>query len=747
MPAGSPGVGFVGGGLGFGLGRVRGGDIVEAGEAVGDGLSCGAGGGFFFVCGGFGGCGLFGCGASGGRGGGASAKGLESVGWKRGLHAGDDEDLFQLEEVGGGFDADGGVGLVLGIRCDGLNCADGEAAGEDLVTAGGEDCFAGLDAIVGGEIADLHATAGGAADDGADAGAGQDDAGTGGLVVYEEHLRGVRSGLREDVSDLADDTVGGDHGHVGLETVGGAFIDVEDAGELGSAGSDDLCRDGGGDVVLLKGEEGLEAVALDGVLGDGGLLEAKLIDLDLEVTVVLADVAEVDVVGPDGAETVAGVEEEALDGGDDGDDQGAGERHTGAVGGAGFDGAPHLDGKGDDLREQKREQHQSVLEAGEEGIHTTLALIIPRDDRPNGYAPGFAVYLMRMGRAGRGGGGVGERPRRARFGVRDWLIAFMLLLATIQCVRADFLVNETFLDWHGYAHGQIANPYQSRAGLAPLLRWAGDSARMRHYAERYAITVTIGTRHIEPITVEKFTSMLIGLVSLMAMMLTVFWWSRRRGLEPWWIANVLVLVMATAMMVMRATTNYWYAYDLPHAAMFGMAAVFALEGLWGPMLLCFALDVPTRETSLFLVIVVGAVMWVRQRASVGRVWKTIAMMGGMGLYWLAVRWAIGRHFAGNPNETYPRMGQNLHEILFPHHWPQLFTAGGYLLIFIWLERRRLGLEQRALLYGCLACFPITLWFGVWTESRVWLEWTLPMAALATVEAVDWMRSYRVKGMA
>lgn len=183
MPASSPGVGFVGGGLGFGLGRVRGGDIVEAGEAVGDGLGCGAGGGFFFVCGGFGGCGLFGCGASGGRGGGASAKGLESVGWKRGLHAGDDEDLFQLEEVGGGFDADGGVGLVLGIRCDGLNCADGEAAGEDLVTAGGEDCFAGLDAIVGGEIADLHATAGGAADDGADAGAGQDDTGTGGLVV------------------------------------------------------------------------------------------------------------------------------------------------------------------------------------------------------------------------------------------------------------------------------------------------------------------------------------------------------------------------------------------------------------------------------------------------------------------------------------------------------------------------------------------------------------------------------------
>ncbi len=323
----------------------------------------------------------------------------------------------------------------------------------------------------------------------------------------------------------------------------------------------------------------------------------------------------------------------------------------------------------------------------------------------------------------------------------------MLLLATIQCVRADFLVNETFLDWNGYAHGRIANPYQSRAGLVPILRWASDSARMRHYAERYAITVTIGTRHIEPITVEKFTSMLIGLVSLGAMMVAMFWWTRRRGLEPWWLGNVLVLVMATAMMVMRATTNYWYAYDLPHAALFGMAALFALEGLWVPMLVCFALDVPTRETSLFLVILAGALVWARQRADKGRVWKTLLTMAGMGLYWVAVRLLIARHYARNLNETYPRMNQNLHEILFPHHWPQLFTAGGYLLIFIWLERRRLDAVQRMLLYACLACFPITLWFGVWTESRVWLEWTLPMAALGAVEASGWMRGYRERAMA
>ena len=56
-----------------------------------------------------------------------------------------------------------------------------------------------------------------------------------------------------------------------------------------------------------------------------------------------------------------------------------------------------------------------------------------------------------------------------------------------------------------------------------------------------------------------------------------------------------------------------------------------------------------------------------------------------------------------------------------------------------LERRRLPVEQKMLLYGCVVCVPITLWFGVWTETRVWMEWTLPLAALAATEVVGWMR--------
>jgi hypothetical protein len=332
------------------------------------------------------------------------------------------------------------------------------------------------------------------------------------------------------------------------------------------------------------------------------------------------------------------------------------------------------------------------------------------------------------------------RARTWSFVARNGLIAFLLLLATIQCVRADFLINETFIDWHAYSEGTVALPYQGRVAMMPILRWASRSTRMKHYTELYARTVTVGSKHIEPITVEKFTSMLIGLVSLIAMMVAAFLWSWRHQLQPWWLTNVLLLVMTSAMLVLRATQNYWYAYDLPHAALFGIGALFLLEGWWVPALMCFAIDVPVRETSIFTILIAAALFWVRQRSGRARLLKTAALVLTMGIYWFAVRELIVRRFASNENLVYPRMAQNFHELVSPHHWPQLFSAGGFLLIFIWLERRRLSLNGRVLLYSCLLCFPVTMWFGVWTESRVWLEWVLPLAVLAAAESDDWMKT-------
>src|SRR6202022_1031900 len=105
--------------------------------------------------------------------------------------------------------------------------------------------LADVDAGVGGEIVDHDLAGGAAAKNRAEAGGGEKDAGTGGLVVDEQYLRGVG----EDVAEFSDDAVGGDDRLVGLETVFRAFVDVEDLGYIVSAGADDLSGDGGGDIV------------------------------------------------------------------------------------------------------------------------------------------------------------------------------------------------------------------------------------------------------------------------------------------------------------------------------------------------------------------------------------------------------------------------------------------------------------------------------------------------------------------
>ena len=337
------------------------------------------------------------------------------------------------------------------------------------------------------------------------------------------------------------------------------------------------------------------------------------------------------------------------------------------------------------------------------------------------------------------------RTIRSRFRVRDWFIAFLLVLASVQCIRADFFISESSLNWREYAIGGEMMPYQGRVGMMPILRWAGDSPRMRQLTTKYARTISVGSIRTEPITPEKFASMLVGIVAMLATMAGAFWFSRRRGLQPWWLANVLMLAIVCVTTVMRATQNYWYPYDLPHMALFGLAMLFALEGWWVAMLACFAVDVPIRETSIFLLLLTGPLFYRQRTESAGRVAKTAALLGGMLVFWLAVRVPIARRFAHNVNQISPRRVQNLHDVLFPYHWPQLFSAGGYLLFFVWMERRRLDGDERLLLVCGALCMPVVLFFGVWTETRLWLEWTLPLAVMGATETMRWMQERSLPG--
>jgi hypothetical protein len=331
----------------------------------------------------------------------------------------------------------------------------------------------------------------------------------------------------------------------------------------------------------------------------------------------------------------------------------------------------------------------------------------------------------------RGGGGWSRR---------DFLILVFLMLAAIHCVRSDFFVNESAgVDWRGYASGEIQMPYQGRVGMMPVLRWAEQNSVMVRGAAKYQSMMIVASKYSEPVSVEKFTSMVAGLISLLILLGYCVWYSRRRGFAPWWLPSVLMLAILTVTLTMRSEHDVWTPYDLPHTALFGIAVMCVFESEWVPMLALFALDVPLRETSIYLLAVSVPMSWMAWQSARSRRLGVGLMAAGMGAYWLAWRIVIQRWFANNINDTGLHWGANFHELMFPHHWPQMFSAGGYLILFVFLERGRLGTKERLLLWCTLLCAPVTLFFGRWGETRIWLEWTLPWALLAAREVEQYFR--------
>ena len=163
-----------------------------------------------------------------------------------------------------------------------------------------------------------------------------------------------------------------------------------------------------------------------------------------------------------------------------------------------------------------------------------------------------------------------------------------------------------------------------------------------------------------------------------------------------------------------------------------------------------------RETAIFLLPIVLPLFWLngsQEKAALlhHRDWRAIlatprARLTALAtaaalLFWAAVQWLIHHHYAATRTETGDHFHRNFHELLLPQHWSQTLSAGGYLAVFIWLGRRHLPLPERVVLTASLLCVPVVLYFSIWTETRVWLEWSLPLAIAASVEVVQAIRTY------
>ena len=260
-------------------------------------------------------------------------------------------------------------GVAVGIEDDLIDYPHRQPAREDQIAACRHHRLSRLNAIVFEDAHNLQPSAGVAAQDAADARRLQNHARPTGLVVDHQHLRRVRI----DLAQLAHNAVGGDDGHIRRQALARAFVDVEDARAVAAARSDRLRRQRLVDVLLLEVDQRLQAFALACVFQQRGLFQAQPVDRLLQLLVLFAHPAQVQIIRPELLRAqLAGVHQH-LRRRDHRIGPKPDQAHAAGVGGiqraAPARGAPHLHGQPDDLRQQDCQQHQQIPVADEEGFH------------------------------------------------------------------------------------------------------------------------------------------------------------------------------------------------------------------------------------------------------------------------------------------------------------------------------------------------------------------------------------------
>lgn len=329
------------------------------------------------------------------------------------------------------------------------------------------------------------------------------------------------------------------------------------------------------------------------------------------------------------------------------------------------------------------------------------------------------------------------RVRAGTAPAKRWWIYLLLLLASAHCARAIFFVNTNAIVMHmtAYEQGQDQLPFQGRVLMEPAMRWAHQSAMLGRVSDRLNENRLVA----EPYTPEKVLSILIGCVAVSLLGLLANIAGRDVAGPLWWLPWAMVLAILYTSYAARAEQAYWYPYDLPEFLLFGLGTVFAMRRQYVALLVLMPLAALNRETAILLIPLWIAAAWPEAGERGRRVALALQSMALLAA-WAVVRVLIGRHFAHNPSMTGARLLRDAHDLASPRHWPQMASALGFLLPVVTVNWKRLSLRHRRLLWAMWVSLPVLLYFGVWTESRIFDEYTLLVAVLVTEEAVSWLKT-------
>jgi hypothetical protein len=302
--------------------------------------------------------------------------------------------------------------------------------------------------------------------------------------------------------------------------------------------------------------------------------------------------------------------------------------------------------------------------------------------------------------------------------IRKASTIFLLLCATVQCVLSIFFVNRSYLDLSDYAAGIAPLPFQHRLLLIPFVKWAQSNHLIQAGAARFVKNLP----QYESMTAAKFACMLLGVALLCALGLWTVKVSSRLQVRHWWLIWSLTLAILFASYAARFEQPLWYPYDIPHLVIFGAAVILILLDNPIGFLAALSVDAFIRETSIFLIFV-AAVIQFRSR-----VWRLTLAAGSA--VWLFSRW-LAHHLY--PNNPYQPNGLHWYVMAAPWHWPQVFSIVGFLWIPVWFGVRYLPSKLQLVLYASTTAMLFSFFFSTWNETRVWSEWTVVFAILASTE--------------
>ncbi len=284
---------------------------------------------------------------------------------------------------------------------------------------------------------------------------------------------------------------------------------------------------------------------------------------------------------------------------------------------------------------------------------------------------------------------------RLRSRLADWYSCITVVFAAAFAAQIYTIELPPYLDLRKYALGQERMPFQARELMRYPLLWAGNSAFLRRHT-----TGRAGMNSPE--------RMVLMLVTFAAILLSV-WAAQKIDRMYWPKARVRLLPFAVLIVVFffdfYLGVPYSFPYDPVSMMFLGWGLYLVLTDRFWWLLPLFALATWNRETTVFLILVRGAVALSREgrwrlRAVKLRDLMEVALLC---VVWVVITGYLHHKYAANPTEAGPRIIGNLRNLSRPVLWPGILSGSAFLMPWIYWRRDLISAPR---LRACVLLLPI-----------------------------------------